>query len=162
MSAAAEAKLDEILDFLKRGQSAQAAVDRLTEPSSSSPAASANGSIDEEQLYQRFKARLAAEAPAILKVLLQNPKIQIDYVPETIEVDGKTLRGRLARLIKEGLFDEPQTTGTVSAELTKRGFSNAASNVSRELGELAEMGFLTRNNKWWQVVESMKQNVVSK
>lgn len=32
--------------------------------------------------------------------------------------------------------------------------------MSKELSELTRMGFFTRDNKWYRVVEGMKVNVV--
>jgi hypothetical protein len=45
-------------------------------------------------------------------------------------------------------------------ELSKRGFNTAPPNVSKELGELARMGFLTRDNKWYRVVPEMTVNII--
>ena len=71
------------------------------------------------------------------------------------------LRGRIGRLIADGLFDEqPQTAGSVLVQLTKRGFATAMPNVGKELAELTRLGFLTRDNKWYRVVPEMKANVV--
>jgi hypothetical protein len=117
-----------------------------------------------EALYQQLLARLvddAAKDPVLLKVLTQRPELQVHVQRQVIEVDGETLRGRIARLMADGLFDrEAQTTSTVLGELARRGFSTAAPNVSKELGELARMGFLTRDNKWYRSVPEMKVNIV--
>jgi hypothetical protein len=110
-------------------------------------------------LYQKILDRLLQE-PKILRLTQAQTRIEVLETVERIEVDGKTLRGRLARLFLEGFFDEPTTTGQVSQELTRRGFPNAAVNVSKELKELAGMGFLTLDNKWWKVVPGAKDNVI--
>jgi hypothetical protein len=133
--------------------------DRLAE----SPAPT-NGQVDEDT-YQAIKARLLAELPSepvMLQVLAARPELRVEIERHTITIDGDTLRGRLAQLLAEHFFDEAQTTGTVSGELTRRGFPNAASNVSRELGELAKLGFLTTSNKWWRAVPEAIVRVVDK
>ena len=120
--------------------------------------------MDNEALYQAIKARLIAEAtedPRILEVLVRQPEIRVKIARHTIEVGDDTLRGRLALLIHEGFFDEAKESGKAFAEVTRRGFKTAHPNVSRELQELARMGFLTRSNKWYAAVAAMKRNVVA-
>jgi hypothetical protein len=109
------------------------------------------------------KERLLADASVdarVLDILVKQPELRVKIERQVISVDGDDLQGRLARLILEGWFDEAKTSGNVQAELTKRGFNTAAPNISRELANLARMGFLTRDNKWYRVVESMKRNIV--
>jgi hypothetical protein len=118
-----------------------------------------NPGSDQNALYQSILARLLRE-PKILALQLPRPEIQIKETREVIEVDGKTLRGRLALLLATGFFDQPTTSGVIQVELAKRGFKTAAPNISKELAELAVMGFLTKDNKWWRAVEEMKANVV--
>lgn len=121
------------------------------------------GGLDGEQLYQSLKSRLIAEAtqdPQILEVLVRRPEIRVRVERAVITVDGDALQGRLARLLLDGFFDDSKTSAHAHAELQRRGFATALPNVSRELAELARLGFLTRDNKWWRVVESMKRDVV--
>jgi hypothetical protein len=117
-----------------------------------------------DALYQQLLARLvddAAKDPLLLKVLTQRPELQVHVQRQVIEVDGEGLRGRVARLMAEGFFErEAQTTGSVLGELSRRGFSTAPPNVSKELGELTRMGFLTRDNKWYRGVPEMKVNII--
>jgi hypothetical protein len=125
-------------------------------------AEAANGGGD--ALYQQLLARLVDDAtkdPLLLKVLTQRPELQVHVQRQVIEVDGEGLRGRVARLMAEGFFErEAQTTGSVLGELSRRGFSTAPPNVSKELGELTRMGFLTRDNKWYRGVPEMKVNII--
>jgi hypothetical protein len=124
---------------------------------------SAVGSPIDDGVYQHLLARLVNEAandPRLLKVLTQRPELEVHVQRQVIEVDGDTLRGRIARLLADGLFEEAQTTSSVMGELSKRGFNTAPPNVSKELGELARMGFLTRDNKWYRVVPEMKVNII--
>jgi len=133
-------------------------------PQVTAKAYSVEETMDNETLYQAIKARLLAEAaddPRILEVLVQQPEIRVRIARHTIEVGDDTLRGRLALLIHEGFFDEAKESGKAFAEVTRRGFKTAHPNVSRELQELARMGFLTRSNKWYAAVAAMKRNVVA-
>lgn len=117
----------------------------------------------DDAAYRQLLTRLvndAAKDPRLLKVLTQRPELEVHVQRQVIDVDGGTLRGRIARLLADGLFDEAQTTSSVLGELSKRGFNTAPPNVSKELGELARMGFLTRDNKWYRAVPEMKVNII--
>lgn len=117
-----------------------------------------------EDLYQQIRRRLledVASDPQILEVLVRQPEIRVKVERHTIEVDGDTLQGRLALLLHEGFLDQAKEAGTIFAELQRRGFKTAFPNVSKELQELARMGFVTRSNKWYTAVPAMKSNIVA-
>jgi hypothetical protein len=114
-----------------------------------------------EPLYQWVLDRLLKE-PAVLSLNLPRPEIHVTESREVIEADGKTLRGRLALMLHDGFFDEPTTSGIIQADLTKRGFNTAAPNIAKELAELASMGFVTRDNKWWRAVEGIQKRIIRK
>lgn len=119
-------------------------------------------SLDNEALYQAIKQRLIAEAaedPQLLEVLVRQPEIRVKVERHTLSVDGDSLRGRVARLIVEGYFDDARSPGNVQEELKARGFNAPAPNVGKELAELARLGFFTKNNKWFRLVPSMKRAV---
>jgi hypothetical protein len=99
------------------------------------------GHFDEEALYQRFKARLAHEAPTLLRVLLQQSEIEVEVQRHTIKVDGDSLRGRIARLIKAGFFESPKSANAVNDELLRTGKSHGKPNVYKEVDALLELGF---------------------
>lgn len=115
--------------------------------------------LDEEALYQAFKARLMKEAPAILKVLAVKPELRVVETSPTIELDGKTLRGRLARMIADGFFDDPKAGNAAFNELKRVGFKTAKPNVYRECDALAEMGFLTKESDGFHAVADMKRSI---
>jgi hypothetical protein len=115
---------------------------------------------DAEMRYQAFKARLMAEAPGILKVMVLKPELEVAVQREVIQADGRSVRGRIARLIADGFFESPKESSAVLAELMKRG-ANRPSNIElgNEMKALCEMGFFTRDNKWYTLVPGMKVNV---
>jgi hypothetical protein len=155
-------KLDEILSLLRRQPgSPLKPVEVLQAPFTTAVA-------DEDALYQRFKARLINEIPAILHVLVEKPAIHVEYDEKVIEVDGDTLRGRLALLIREGFFDGDGKTGTgVNKELQRRTSAMAAvGTLYGELDELVRLGFLvvepakdSKSGKKYQAVGGMKANI---
>ncbi len=151
MSNKTDEKLDRLLELLAdRAGPSEAPAAR---------AAAAPVSSDEEARYQRFKARLMKEAPKLLRVLALAPEIEVEETRETIEVDGKSLRGRLARLILKGFFAEPRTGNAAFNELKRLGQSTAKPNVYRECDKLAEMGFLTKEGEGYRVVDEMKARI---
>ena len=92
---------------------------------------------------------------------MEVPQIEVSYERPTLEVDHKTLRGRLANLIAQGFFDEARTGSAAHSELLRRGFSTAKPNVYKELDRLAEMGFVTKEATGYQGVTAMKVSVKS-
>lgn len=148
---AVEAKLDRLLDKL----------DRLT-PDQTPPAVPAPVAAppaDEEALYQRLKTRLMREAPALIKLLASRPELQVSVERPVLEIDGKTLKGRLAQLIADGWFAGPKTGNAAFEELKRRGASTAKPNVYRELDKLAELGFVTKEATGYQAVLDAKITV---
>lgn len=150
-----EKKIDQLIEAFQSGRSPGQII--------AVPAAPTVVPSDEEAMYQRFKARLQAEAPALLKVLAQGPELEVTVERQTVEADGNTLRGRVARLLADGWFDEPKTGSAAWAEMGRRGFSTAKPNVYKELDKLAEMGFVTKETSGgYQAVKGMKVNIVRK
>ena len=115
--------------------------------------------LDEEAMYQRILARLKKEAPALLKILTLKPSMEITVETYVLEVDGKTLKGKLAEMISQHWFDEPKVGNAAYNELQRRGFGTAKPNVYRELDVLAGLGFLTKETDGYQVVKDMKVNI---
>lgn len=145
MSTETDKKLDTLIDLMSR-QAAPTAVAAPVSP-------------DEEALYQRFKARLVKEAPVLLRVLSIAPEIEVSETRETIEIDGKSLRGRIALLIVRGFFDEAKAGNAVFVECKRLGVKLAKPNAYRECDKLTEMGFLTKEGEGYQAVANMKSRI---
>lgn len=118
----------------------------------------AAGLVDADALYESIKQRLLKD-PAILQLRTTKPELQVIQTREIVEIDGKTLRGRIAKLIHSGYFNEPRLGQTVYNELGRLGFDTAKPNVYRELGALAELGFLTKEADGYLAVNGMKVNL---
>lgn len=120
---------------------------------------------DEEAVYQRFKARLIQEAatePAILKILTNRPELLVEVEKITVTADGNSLRGRVARLIANGFFDEVVTASAAYTELVRQGFKCAKPGVYKECDNLAGMGLLTKEKAGYKVAPGAKVNIVKK
>lgn len=115
---------------------------------------------DLDAIYKAVKARLAEEAPELMRVLVRAPEIELHITRHTIEVDGDTLRGRIARLIADGFFGVARTSADIGNELKKSGTLPSNIELGNELKNLMRMGFFTRDNKWLTLVPDMKVRVV--
>ena len=96
-------------------------------------------------IYAQVRER-AQNDPGILDLLSRRPELRVTVEPQTLEVDGSTLRGGIALLIHKGFFSAPKNGNTTFNELQRLGRRTAKPNVYRELDKLAEMGFLTKED----------------
>lgn len=131
-------------------QAIQASIEKLAAAiggrENGSPSSAPVGNGDEEQLYQRFKSRLTKEAPAIIRALVDRPQIHVKTERPIIQAD-KSVTGRCALLISEGLFDEPIPSIDVAKEFNRRGWKFANVNLGKSLSDLTTAGALTREGK---------------
>lgn len=110
------------------------------------------GYLDEAQkddIYAYVKSR-AQDDPGILQLLAAKPELRVTIEPRTIEITDGTLRGWLAVLISKGFFTEPRNGNVAFLELQRQGKKLAKPNVYRELDNLAEMGFVTKEDSGYQ------------
>ncbi len=145
----------------------EAKIDHLTKllgvatPAPSHAAAPSPPSMDgdEEALYQRFKSRLMRESPDLLRVLAIEPLLEVEITRETIQIDGTSLKGRLAQMLQRGWFAEPKTASAARKELARTGPDVNSGNLSRDLNSLVKMGFLTDEADGYKEVARMKSNI---
>lgn len=119
-----------------------------------------------ENVYEAIKTRLIDELPGdsrVMELVLSRPELRVIVERHVISVDGKSLRGRIARLISDEFFAQARTSANVLDELLKRG-ADRPSNIElgNEMKALCDMGFFTRENKWYSLVPRMKVNVVER
>jgi hypothetical protein len=131
------------LDFKKL----QTEFERLRDTSSS------NGNEDPGIL------RVSAQRP-ILKTTIEKPEVEVRVTRRVIEMDGSSIPGTIAILLSEGFFDVPKGGVVVVKELRRRGMSFKDGTVYSRLGEIAGMGFLTKEGKEFKAVPGMKINIV--
>jgi hypothetical protein len=114
---------------------------------------------DREELYAWIKARAAAD-PGILELLASKPEIRVKVERPVLQLDGGTLRGKLALLIHEGFFDEAKTASAAYTELAdRRKCKTAKPNVYRECDLIAGMGFLVGEGNGYRAVPEMKKSI---
>ena len=126
----------------------------------STPPANGEPSVLSDALYQQILSRLLQdlpEHPRVLQLVASRPEIIVRVQKQTVELDGNTLRGRLAILVSEDFFKEEPVNGNLAwKELNRRGIGSAKPNVYRELDKLTEMGFLLKLDTGYQSVPGMK------
>jgi hypothetical protein len=154
MTSEALKKLDHIAELLEQ---------LVGQPPARAKAAAAppTGQVDfdEEQMFERFRDRLLKD-PRVLEVLATQREILVAVSVEKLQIDGKSLRGRLAQLIAKGFFDNVTNANQAFEELKRIGVSIAKPSVYKECDNLAALGFLTKENGGYQAVPDMKVNVV--
>ena len=96
-----------------------------------------------EKFYAYLKSR-AGNDPGILQLLASRPELRVQIETPVLEVKENTLRGGLAHLIHKGFFSTPKNGNTTFNELQRLGKRTPKPNVYRELDNLAELGFLTK------------------
>ncbi len=117
---------------------------------------------DEEAMYQRFKERLIQESPHLLRVLTQQPEIEVLVERKVLRVNATSLQGRLAKLIAEGFFNEPRNSKAVVEELKRRRVAATKPAVGAETEKLAKLGFLLKDGDSYISNAEAKISVVVK
>ena len=138
-----EAKLDE---YLRRPQAVVHSAQELSfDPvAQNGGVASAPGDMDADDIYQIIKQRLMVEAPVLIaKLLIAKPEIRLTITHPVAEMDDRTVKGRLVRMVSEGFFDEPATGQAAFNELKRLGVKVAKPSVYNELKALARQGVVT-------------------
>lgn len=123
----------------------------------------AEESLDNEALYQAIKKRLIAECatdPVLLRLLTTVPAIEVQVTRKTIQMDEFSLKGRIARLIKEGFFREPRGCGAVRAALKRTGPDANTANIGRALDDFTRDGFVTDEGSGYREVAGMTINIL--
>jgi len=132
-------------------------VDTPPSPSPVGPTPLGAANVD---LYDAIKRRLIAEAPGILKVLVEKPELEVEIKRATITADGTGWLGRTAQLIAEGFFDTPKSSAAAFKELQRRGATGISPRADEACKSLLAKGFLTREPDGFQAVPGMKVRIV--
>jgi hypothetical protein len=114
---------------------------------------------DFEVLYDAIKRR-AMQDHILLKVLVDKPELEITVQRRTVQMDGTSAKGRIARLIADGFFDAGATQTAVRTQLKRTGADVNSGNISTIVGSLHKDGFLTCDGNIYRAVPGMKVNIV--
>lgn len=121
----------------------------------------ANGkALDFDALYVRIKHRLLEEArvdPILLELIMQRPEIVIDVEPRVVQLEGSSLRGRVARLMAAGWFKDARATSACRRELARTGADpGGGGSLSDVLGGYVRDGFLVREGDGYALAPGVK------
>jgi hypothetical protein len=117
-----------------------AADSRATAHGAAAAASTTNGDID-DATYQAIKARLIADAPAILQVTLEKPRLEVTITRPTLSFDEHTLKWRIVRLLSEGFFTtERKSPSQIRAALKRTGPDANTANIGRAMDEFVKAG----------------------
>lgn len=109
--------------------------------------------------YALLKARLLSD-PAVLAALdAARPELVVEISRPRFEIDGSSVKGRIARLIHEKFFDSPKRQADVLREFRRRGWLDAKAGnavVIRPMADVTEMGFLTIEAEGYQIAPGAK------
>lgn len=113
-----------------------------------------------ERIFLEFKNRMIDELrldPVLVQLITQQKEIEIIIEPRIVQMDGGTLRGRVARLVGQGWANEPRATSAFRTELTRTGNDpGGGGSLSTVLGEFVRDGFLVRAGDRWQKAPDLK------
>lgn len=109
--------------------------------------------------YLEVRERLLKDADvqaALVKITASRPEILIELTPKTITFDGGSPKGRLARMVANGLFNEPIKPGVAIKEFKRTGGEIHPSRLSEHLGEFVVNGFLLREGDTYVKAPGLK------
>ena len=109
-------------------------------------------------------AELETRQPALLKVLLERPELQVAVDRPIVKTDDGTIRGRLAILIHEGFFGTPRPAREILSEVLAKGWgdwSGGGNNprMYQELKWLQLAGFLRKEGGAWTALPGIEKRI---
>jgi len=93
---------------------------------------------------------------AVAKVQASRPEIVIELRPRMISYDGSSAKGRIAKMIADGLLDEPCKPGVIIKEFKRTGGEIHPSRLSNYLSEFVSDGMLIRDDGLYQKAPGRK------
>lgn len=156
------ARLLERIEALERHSAAapEAAPARRASAPAASVAVAAGDDDQFEALYQRIHARLLEDRPALLAFTQSVPAIEMRVSRKVITVEEHSMKGRIARLLKERFFTSPRGCGAVRSALKKTGPDANTANIGRVLDDFKRDGFVIEEGGGYQEVPGMLVNVI--
>lgn len=112
-----------------------------------------------ENWLQQVREKILQDAvvqAALVKITATRPEILIEIEPRVFPFDGASAKGRLARMIANGLFDQPAKPGVAIKEFTRTGGAIHPSRLSEYLSEFVSLGFLLREGDTYVKAPGLK------
>ena len=109
--------------------------------------------------WPQIKRALLADADvlaAVATIIASRPEIRIEVTPKTITFDGDSAKGRLARMVANGLLNQPCKPGVVIKEFVRTGGAIHPSRLSDYLSDFVSCGFLLREGDTYVKAPGLK------
>jgi hypothetical protein len=139
----------------RRDAGGQSPILREVMPERSPPGAVAGAGFSLDEIWAEVKRRAVAD-PSVLKILTSKPEIEVLVERKTIQIDGSSLKGRVARLIAQGFMREGVTHGATRTELKRTGPDVNSGNLSTVFKDFVRDGFLTLEGDRYKAAPGMK------
>jgi len=106
--------------------------------------------------WPAIRAQILSDDAILAKIATLRPEILIEVTPKTMAFDGDSAKGRLARMVARGLFDEAIKPGVAIKEFARTGGAIHPSRLSEYLGDFVSAGFLTREGDTYVKAPGLK------
>ena len=119
-------------------------------PVTAGPMTPPGASASEETIdafYHGIRARILQDAgvqAALVKISARAPELVVELTPREVTFATDNPRGRLAKMIAQGLLDQPVKPGVIINEFARTGGSVHPSRLSEYLGDFVQLGMVTR------------------
>jgi len=112
-----------------------------------------------EALYQQFKGRLIEECaidPTLLHLLTTRPEIVVEVERNVVELDGSSLRGRIATVAAAGYLAEPRRAADIRKQMERTGPAVNTGDLSKALKLMQRDGLIVNDSDFWTLAPGVK------
>lgn len=114
-----------------------------------------------DDLYQAIKARLIADAPALLRIVLSKPEIEVTVKRPVLDFDPDSLKGRIVKLMTHGFFiGENKSNNQIRTALKRIGPDANTANIGRSMDDFVKLGLFTDEGSGYRIVEGVAARVL--
>lgn len=114
-----------------------------------------------DDLYQAIKARLIADAPALLRIVLSKPEIEVTVKRPVLDFDPESLKGRIVKLMAQGFFaGENKSNNMIRTALKRIGPDANTANIGRSMDDFVKLGLFTDEGSGYRIVEGVAARVL--
>lgn len=96
--------------------------------------------------WPAIRAQILADEAILVKIAQLQPTLVVELTPREVTFATDNPRGRLAKMIAQGLLDQPVKPGVIINEFARTGGSVHPSRLSEYLGDFVQLGMVTRED----------------
>lgn len=94
--------------------------------------------------------------PLLIELVQSRPEIERSVEVRKIQLDGSSLKGRIAGLMASGFYAGPKTQGATRAELRRTGGDVNSGSLSTAMNDYVKEGFFTREGDGYTLAPDIK------